>query len=75
DKDYVAVSKHFKKIPVILTFDNPWRATFKQYIASIIGPLYLPKIFRNNCTPSGEVFNISPQIPFCPSIREAILIN
>ena len=54
DKDYLAVSSFFKKrIPVLLASDNPWRATIKQYIASLIGPFYLPKIFTH-CWVPGE---------------------
>ena len=54
NKNYVAASKSIqKKIPVVLTFDNPWLGTWKQYIASLIGPFYLPRIFTH-CWVPGE---------------------
>jgi glycosyltransferase involved in cell wall biosynthesis len=54
NKDYVAVAKSFrKKIPVVLTFDNPWRGTMKQYIATIIGGPYLKSIYTH-CWVPGE---------------------
>ena len=51
DKDYVRVSRNFKNIPVILTSDVPWRNTFKQNIASLVAPFFLPKIFTHIWVP------------------------
>lgn len=53
DKDYISVSKCFKNIPVVLSSDMPWLGTIKQYIASVVGPLYLPRIFTH-CWVPGE---------------------
>ena len=54
DKGYLAVCKHLKKrIPVVLTLDNPWLGTLKQRIAGIAGPLYLKKLFTH-CWVPGE---------------------
>ena len=54
NKDYVAVGRSFhKKIPVLLTFDNPWLGTLKQHLGSIIGRLYLHRIFTH-CWVPGE---------------------
>ena len=54
DKGYMAVCKDLKKrIPVVLTFDNPWLGTLKQKIATIIGPLYLHRLFTH-CWVPGE---------------------
>lgn len=53
DKGYMRVCKNFRKsIPVILGFDNPWRGTFRQYIAAIIGPFIIHKYF-NRCWVAG----------------------
>ena len=53
DKGYVKICKHFvNKVPTILTFDNPWRNTLKQNIASLIGPLYLRRYY-SACWVSG----------------------
>lgn len=55
NKDYVSVGRafHKKKIPVLLTFDNPWLGTLKQQVASLVGPLYLHNIFTH-CWVPGE---------------------
>lgn len=54
DKGYLAVARHLKKqIPVVLSLDNPWLGTMKQYIASLIGPFYLPGLFTH-CWVPGE---------------------
>ena len=54
NKNYVAVGRSFqKKIPVLLTFDNPWLGTLKQQLASIVGRFYLQNIFTH-CWVPGE---------------------
>jgi len=54
DKGYLAVAKHLKKkIPVVLSLDNPWLGTAKQHFASLLGPLYLPSLFTH-CWVPGE---------------------
>jgi glycosyltransferase involved in cell wall biosynthesis len=54
NKDYVAVARSFrKKIPVVLTMDNPWRATLKQQIAALFGGFYLKSVFTH-CWVPGE---------------------
>ena len=54
DKGYIAVCKHLKKrVPVVMTLDNPWLATAKQYLASVIGKLYLHRLFTH-CWVPGE---------------------
>ncbi len=54
DKGYMAVCRDLKKeIPVVLTFDNPWLGTLKQYIATLVGPFYLHRLFTH-CWVPGE---------------------
>lgn len=54
DKGYLKVARHMKKkVPVVLTLDNPWLGTAKQQIASLIGKFYLPGIFTH-CWVPGE---------------------
>ena len=54
DKGYMAVCKDLKKkVPVVLTFDNPWLGTLKQKLATVIGPLYLHRLF-SHCWVPGE---------------------
>jgi glycosyltransferase involved in cell wall biosynthesis len=48
DKGYVNVCKAFHhKIKTVLTFDNPWRNTIKQNIATLVSPFYLKNIFSD----------------------------
>ncbi len=52
DKGYLKVCKHFKhKIPVIVGFDNQWKATFKQQIARIISPFKILNHFSHCWVP------------------------
>lgn len=54
DKGYLAVAKQLKKrVPVVLTLDNPWLGTLKQHIAGILGQFYLPRLFTH-CWVPGE---------------------
>lgn len=54
DKDYMAISRYFKKrIPIVLTLDNPWLGSFRQHMASVIAPFYLKRIFTH-CWVPGE---------------------
>ncbi len=54
DKGYLGVAKYLKKkIPVVLSLDNPWLGTLKQRVASLMGPLYLPALFTH-CWVPGE---------------------
>jgi len=54
DKGYNSVCSFYNgKIHTILGIDNPWRKTFKQRLASFIGPLVLRKYF-SHCWVPGE---------------------
>ncbi|MBL7924539.1 MAG: glycosyltransferase [Bacteroidia bacterium] len=54
DKGYLAVARHLKKkVPVILSLDNPWLGTVRQRMATLLGPLYLPRHF-SHCWVPGE---------------------
>lgn len=55
DKGYLNVCRKFKnKIPVIVGFDNQWKGSLKQYIASLIGRFTILKSF-NYCWVPGEL--------------------
>ncbi len=55
DKDYLKVCKAFKnKIPVIVGFDNQWKATLKQRIAVLISPFKILNHF-SHCWVPGEL--------------------
>lgn len=54
DKDYLAVARHLRKrVPVVMSLDNPWLGKLKQYAASLAGPFILPRIFTH-CWVPGE---------------------
>ena len=49
DKDYLSVVKVFRKkgIPVISGFDDQWKGSFKQHVASLIFPFIRNKYFSH----------------------------
>ncbi len=45
---YLKICKLYNhKVPTVLMMDNKWYPTFKQRIASYVGPLILPRIFSH----------------------------
>ena len=65
DKAYLKVSKHFsKKIPTVLTFDNPWQGSVKQQISSLIGKLYISRIFSHCWVPGDVQFEYAKKLGF-----------
>lgn len=53
DKGYLKVCREHKhQVRTVLTFDNPWRNTLKQNIASVFGALYVKRYFTD-CWVSG----------------------
>jgi len=52
DSDYIKTIKSLSnKIPKILTMDNHWEGSIKQYILRAISPFYLKKIFSHIWVP------------------------
>lgn len=49
DKDYRVVSKEFyqKGTPVLLGFDNPWKGTIKQRVATMISSFFLKPYYSH----------------------------
>lgn len=48
DKNYLSVcKKYFQKIPTVLTMDNQWKASAKQYLAILLSRFYFLKIFSH----------------------------
>jgi len=48
DKDYLAVVRSFKKeIPILVGMDNQWQGSVKQYIASLLAPFTLQRLFTH----------------------------
>jgi hypothetical protein len=55
DKGYLGVGKTYlkKRIPVVLTLDNPWLGTTKQRdCLGLVGKFYLPKRILPHCSVS-----------------------
>ncbi len=54
DKDYLKIIKACSgKIPTVLGFDNKWKNSFRQNIATVIAPFYLTNNF-SHCFVPGE---------------------
>ncbi len=52
DKGYLKVCKaHKGKIPVVLSMDNLWHGNIRQYIARLVAPFILHKIFSHVWVP------------------------
>jgi glycosyltransferase involved in cell wall biosynthesis len=48
DKGYVNICRsYYGKVKTVLTFDNPWRGTLKQHVASLISPFYLRNLYSD----------------------------
>ncbi|HNQ12804.1 MAG TPA: glycosyltransferase [Bacteroidia bacterium] len=65
DTLYVETCKHFKnQIPYVLTFDNPWRNTFKQNIARFVSRLFLLPHFNQVWVPGEAQFQYALRLGF-----------
>jgi glycosyltransferase involved in cell wall biosynthesis len=63
DADYNAMAKRWcKRIPVVLTLDNWWTGSLKQWIAVLTAPLYIRKMFNRAWVPG------APQKPFAEKL-------
>ena len=52
DKDYLKICKEYKKrIPVIVGFDNQWKGTLKQRLATLISPFKILNHFSHCWVP------------------------
>jgi len=74
DNGYIAICRHFKrKVPSLVTFDNPWRNTPRQNLARIAGPLFLRKIFSKCWVPGHAQKIYAKKMGFTDSqIREGL---
>lgn len=66
DKDYLQVSRHFKKRdkPVILGSDTRWRGTWRQRFASLIGPGFLKLFFSAMWVPGQDQLSYARRLGF-----------
>lgn len=65
DKDYLAICKEFKtKAVTILTLDNHWRGSLKQYIAKLFSPFYLHPRFSFCWVPGTFQYEYAKRLGF-----------
>lgn len=63
DSDYNTIAKAWRnRIPVVLTLDNWWRGSPKQWLAVLTAPLYIRQMFNRAWVPG------SPQKPFAEKL-------
>lgn len=63
DADYNAMAKAWRKrIPVVLTMDNWWTGSPKQWLAVLTAPLYIRRMFNRAWVPG------TPQRPFAEKL-------
>ena len=63
DSDYNAIAKAWRnRIPVVLTLDNWWTGSPKQWLAVLTAPLYIRRMFNRAWVPG------SPQKPFAEKL-------
>lgn len=52
DADYVAVARRWRRrVPVVLTLDNPWRGDWKQWAAVLASPVHVRRVFNRVWVP------------------------
>jgi len=65
DKSYLKISKQYKnKIPVIVGFDNQWKGTLKQHIATLISPFKLLNHFTHCWIPGKLQYEYAIRLGF-----------
>lgn len=65
DKGYLKICKQFKKkIPVIVGFDNQWKATLKQRIAVLISPFKIRNHFSHCWVPGALQMEYAKRLGF-----------
>ncbi len=65
DKAYLKIASFFKKnTPVILTFDNRWEGTPKQYIAVLMSPFFLKTRFSYVWVPGNSQKKYAEKLGF-----------
>jgi glycosyltransferase involved in cell wall biosynthesis len=65
DKFYLKVCKQYKnKIPVIVGFDNQWKGSLKQYIATLISPFKILNHFTHCWIPGSLQYEYAVRLGF-----------
>lgn len=66
DKDYLKIASHFRKNgkPVIVALDTQWFGTARQWLATILSPLYIKRIFTNIWVPGLFQYEYARRLSF-----------
>jgi len=65
DNDYLKICKKYKKnIPVVVGFDNQWKATIKQWIATVVSPFRILNHFTHCWVPGDLQYNYATKLGF-----------
>jgi hypothetical protein len=65
DKTYLHVCRQMKdKAPTLLTLDNQWKGTLKQYVAHCLGPWYLHRHFTHAWVPGIDQYEYARRLGF-----------
>ncbi|MBL4652376.1 MAG: glycosyltransferase family 4 protein [Flavobacteriales bacterium] len=65
DKAYLTVCKYYKNsIPTILTIDNHWTGSLKQYLARLLSPIYLQTKFSHVWVPGRKQYEFARKLGF-----------
>lgn len=65
DKDYTKICKRYKsKIPVITAFDNKWKGSIRQYIATLVSPFTIKKYFSHCFVPGPQQYTYAQKLGF-----------
>lgn len=68
DKGYLHVCKQFKKqIPVIVGFDNQWKGTLKQHLASLLSFTKIHPYFNHSWVPGKPQYEYALRLGFKPN--------
>ena len=68
DRNYLKIVKYYnQKTPTVLLFDNPWRGTFRQFMATLISPFTLKKIFTHCWLPGSRAKVFAQKLGFSDS--------
>jgi glycosyltransferase involved in cell wall biosynthesis len=68
DKGYLKICKQYRsRIPVIVGFDNQWKATLKQWIAVVLSPFKIRNHFTHCWVPGSLQYTYAKRLGFAAS--------
>lgn len=65
DKDYLRVCRSYKgKIPTVMSMDNHWKGTLKQYIATLMSPFFIHNTYSHIWIPGEPQYKYAKKLRF-----------